>query len=125
MKPKLTIVIGFLIAASVITYVYMSNQHRPAPKNMVAVMAGYRDRMCACKDAACRDAVGKELTAWTQSLSGASPEQSEIDKFNAVSNEMTACMTGSGAPGAAATPGTAPATPAPGTAAGPEDRRLE
>jgi hypothetical protein len=95
MKSKLTIVVGVLAAVATIMYVYASNQHRPAPKNMVATMAGFRDRMCACKDAPCRDAVGVELSTFIQSLSGASPEADDITRFNAVSNEMTACMTGS------------------------------
>jgi hypothetical protein len=106
MKPKLAIVIGFLVAVAVIMYVYMSGQHRPAPRDMIAVISGFRDRMCGCKDARCRDTVGQALEAWTRSLSGTSPEPDEITRFNAISNEMTACMTGaaggSGAVGAPA-----------------------
>jgi hypothetical protein len=104
MNSKLTIAVGCLALVGIILYAYVSNKHRPAPKDMVATMVGFRDRMCACKDAACRDAVGVELSVFTQSISGTSPEEDDITRFNAASNEMTACMTGSAA-GAPAAPG--------------------
>lgn len=52
------------------------------PRDMVAERAKiteFKDKACACKDAACADKVGKELEAWMMTDRGVAPQQSEAE----------------------------------------------
>jgi len=96
MKPKLAIAIAIIAAISLILYLRFARARLPAKdaKVMIDEMAAFRDRMCACKDQPCRDGVGKDLSSWSLRLSSvAPPEDADADKFNAISQAMTKCMT--------------------------------
>lgn len=62
---------------------------------LVARMQGFRDRLCACKDKACGEAVRKELATWQASLGkeigDAKPTQAQDAAFDKLDAEVKAC----------------------------------
>ena len=73
------------------------------PRDMVAeraAIAGFRDKACACKDAACANTVAGELKAWMMTDRGAAPEQTPEDskKDLDVMTEFIKCLDAARAP---------------------------
>ena len=93
--------------------------------DMIAKMTEFKDQMCKCTDKACADKVMADMTKWTQDLAkeggdkeAAKPNEEDMKKSQAVSEEYAKCMqkvmTASMTPPPAAAPpaGDKPAEPA-------------
>lgn len=82
---------------------------RDVPDKMLARMAAFKDRMCACTDQACADKVMDDMTAWGKetALAGRTPEKptdEQLARTRAISEELTACAIKAKAAGAAPPP---------------------
>jgi len=67
------------------------------PRDMVAeraAMTGFKDRACACTDAACADKVAEEMKAYMMTDRGVAPQASkeETDKDYAITLELVKCL---------------------------------
>jgi hypothetical protein len=63
---------------------------------MIAKLATFRDRGCACKDKACGEAIAKEILAWQQTLAkelaDVKPTKDQDTKFEKLGDELKACV---------------------------------
>jgi hypothetical protein len=86
---------------------------------MVAKLSSFKDRMCACKDQACVDAVTNDMAAWSTEQAKASADMSDYTaesgkQMQAVMDGYSKCMTAFyGGTATTTTTTTAPAAAAP------------
>jgi hypothetical protein len=63
--------------------------------DLVGKMKSFKDKMCACKDKACAEAVDKEEDAWEETLEkkykDKEPDQKTMEAFDKVKDEYRAC----------------------------------
>ncbi len=85
-----------------------------------AKMSALRDKMCACKDKACVDAVKAELLKWGSEQKGGGDTASDTDqkKLSAAADELNRCVDKINAEAAAAAGSAATGSAATGSAAG-------
>jgi hypothetical protein len=89
---------------------------------MVATLSGFRDRMCACKDQACVDAVTNDMAAWSTEQAKAPADMSDYtaesaSQMQAVMDTYSKCMTAAYDGAATTTATTTPAASVPAAAA--------
>jgi hypothetical protein len=62
---------------------------------MLVKMGGFKDKVCACKDKPCLEAVDKEMTAWmaeaAKGLADAKPTKDQDEKADKLQADMKAC----------------------------------
>lgn len=63
----------------------------------IAKNSELRDRLCACKDLACGEAVNRELTAWSEAFvkglpQGATMSPADDRTMQKIEHEVRACM---------------------------------
>ena len=54
-------------------------------------MTKYADRMCACKDVKCAEAIFPEIEKWTAANEGKEVEKSAADRYNAQLDRTQKC----------------------------------
>jgi len=129
-KGIMIAIAGVVVVAAIIAIVVATRGG--GDSDVVAKMSEFKDRVCACKDKACTDAVQADLVAWSQEQAKNPPKPVTVDdattkKLGEITDGYTKCLTdaliASGGGGGAPTPkvgsgsGAVPTPPPPPAAA--------
>jgi hypothetical protein len=66
--------------------------HAAALDAWLGQMSGFRDRACACRDAACADAVTADFQTWAHAAPNVRTSQEEIRRIQTTGREIGACL---------------------------------